>query len=390
MKVDQRLVASAASLLLSAAVCAAGGKVERGLPPASVSVAPGRPQGIGAYSGHVNHKTKKWIAHLVSEPMSYTLQHWACYDESHAPQAIALEGQIGMMSPGGGNWYHNGFFNFSVGEHEGRDFAVQRIRALDSGERGLCEFLWELPNAWVRVRPMVIPGDEPLYCSIRQVPKGEETAPLKVRLACYPSCYAKDAPRIGLTAQRTVKASNTADLDPMKEPSVIFYDERHDLGVGNGVGGCGALALPELVAASHLDVGGYGCFWEVTAKPGGKELRFVFWAGLQRKNSDLAPYLRQRFPAGEAKLRDLDFTPQRMLPEHIARVRAEMEKILKETPNTDREAQKFANALERLAALRGGTLGQQVDMAAEDEYLKVVDEIEALLWEVRMKWVFAD
>ena len=142
-------------------------------PRASATVVPGKPQQIGDYTGHEYHPTKKWIATLWCEPMSYTLQHWACYHDSYAHGAVAVEGQIGMMSPGGGNWYHNGFFNFALDGEQGRNYAVKTIRALDSGERASCEFVWELPQAWVRVRFMAIPDQQPLFCSILQLPKTE-------------------------------------------------------------------------------------------------------------------------------------------------------------------------------------------------------------------------
>ena len=365
-------------------------QVKKALSPASVSVAPDRPQRIGAYPRHENHSTKKWIAHLVSEPMSYTLQHWACYHESHAPEAIALEGQIGMMSPGGGNWYQNGFFNFSVGKHEGRNFAVRRIRELDSGERASCEFVWELPSAWVRVRFMVVPGELPLYCSIRQVPKTDQIEVLKVRLACYPSAYVKNGPRAAATSQRTVKALQKATLDPAKEHAVVLYDEQHDLGVGNGVGGCGGLALPEMVGISRLEMGGYGCFWEVAAKPDGRELRFAFWAGLRKRNAELIPYLTQAFPQAEQRLRALDFRAQRMSDELLTKLQTEFVAMCKETPDTQSDERQFAVMVQRARELQVRAVPGRIDVEAENAYLKEVDEIEKLLWQVRMKWVFAD
>ncbi len=359
-------------------------------PPAAVSAAPARPQHIGAYPGHVNHPTKKWIVQMVSEPITYTLQHWACYDKSHAPEAIALEGQIGMMGPDAANWYSNGFFNFSVGAYEGRNFAQRRICALDSGERGMSEFLWELPNAWVRVRFIVVPGQEPLYASIVQVPKGDKVDVLKVWLSCYPSCYAKNGARVGLTPVRAIKAPAKATLDPARESAIIFYDEQNDLGVGSAAGGCGGLVLGDGVARSELNVTRYGSHWELWAKPGGKEMRFAFWSGLHKKNADLIPYLRAQFPIARERLRALDLHARKLRPEYFAKLRREFDQMIKETPSAQPEATQFAATAAQLDALRAQLKTGQVNIKAEDAYLDTIERLTALLWQVRMKWVFAD
>ncbi len=357
--------------------------------PASASVAPARPQRIGAYPGHEHHPTKKWIARLLCSPQSYTLQHWACYDKSHAPQAIALEGQIGLMAPDKANWYFNGFFNFSVGRLQGRNFAVKCIRALDSGPRASCEFVWELPNAWVRVRFLVVPGKEPLFCSIAQAPKGDPE-PLTVRLVCYPSAYVHRAPRVGLTARRAVNAPAKAALDPAAEPWVIFYDKRYDLGVSDGEGGCAAFASPRFVAASKLDVGHYGCVWTLTAKPGVKEMRFAFWEGLRRRNAELIPYLRGRFGPAAAELERLDFRPLRLQPAWLARTRKEFDVWRAKTPGAAAVATAFDARAARLQALLARLEKGGVDIAAEDEALRLASDMESLVWKIRMKWVLSD
>ncbi len=360
-------------------------------PPRAVSSAgPGDPQRIGAYPGHENHPTKKWIATLMCDPMSYTLQHWACYHESHAPQAVALEGQIGMMSPGGGNWYTNGFFNFALDDQQGRNYAIKQVQALDSGERASCEFVWELPQAWVRVHFMTIPDQQPLFCSIVQVPKTDEVARLTVRLACYPSGYFKDGQRVGLTAASTVKTTNKAELDPEAEWWMILYDEKYDLREGGAVGGCGAITAPELVGKSRVDIGSYGCFWELEARPGGTELRFAFWNGLKLKNAELVFGLRPQFEPTLALLRDLDFRPLRLRASVVAGLSAEFDKLLPEVKDAETEEAAFGAIVARLEELRPRAAGDEVNLEAEDEYLKGLDELEKLLWQVRMKWVFSD
>ncbi len=376
----------------AALLCAAGAiGADEGQPrPALVSVGPGKPQNIGAYPGHEYHRTKKWIAHLRNDPISYALQHWACYDKSHAPQAIALEGQIGMMGPEGENWYQNGFLNFSLDGQQGRNFAIKSVRALDSGSRGSCEFLWELPQAWVRVRFMVIPGQEPLYCSVRQMPKGDKAPLLRVGATCYPSKYAHSAPRVGLTPLQSVKAPKKVQLDPAKEWWVIFYDEKYDLGVEGAVGGCGAIAAPGLVGSAELNVGSYGCTWTLAARPGGRELRFAFWSGLRRKNAELIPYLRGQFPATLKRLEGLDFAVQRFREEGLAALRAEFRKYLAETPGSGEERQAFDTALAKLNVLRPRISGDKINLQAEEEYLTTLEQLDSLLWKLKMRWLFAD
>jgi len=392
------LILAAAAIALSTALWAQ----DLEPPRASATVVPGKPQQIGAYPGHEGHPTKKWIATLRCEPVSYTLQHWACYHESYPHGAVAIEGQIGMMSPGGGNWYTNGFFNFALDDQQGRDYPVKTIRALDSGERASCEFVWELPQAWVRVRFMTIPGQQPLFCSIVQLPKTEEIATLKVRLACYPSGYFHDGARVGLTAAQVIKSTSKGELDPEKEWWMILYDEHYDLGVSGGIGGAGAITEPELVGKSTVEIGAYGCFWNLEAKSGGKELRFAFWNGLKLKNAELAPTLKPKFEPTLTTLRGIDFRPLRFREEVVAQVSSEFEKLLVETQDAEAEETTFKTTLARaeettfkttlarLQELRPTVMGDQPNLEAEDEYLKLLDELDNTLWQLRMKWVFSD
>lgn len=359
-------------------------------PRALATVVPGKPENIGAYPGHEHHPTKKWIATLASAPTSYTLQHWACYDESHAPEAIALEGQIGMMSPGGGNWYSNGFFNFAIGDDEGRNFAVRTIRALDSGERASCEFVWELPEAWVRVRFMALPDVQPLLCSIIQLPKGEDAPVMRVRLVCYPGGYFKNGRRVGHTPLREMDVGTKADLDPAAEWTMALYDRVYDLNVSGSSGGCGAIALPEYVGAASVEIGSYACKWTLETPPGGSELRFAFWDGLRLPNAELVPYLEGQFEAAAPILRDLDFTPLRYDPGVVAGIAEQFNRLLAETKGADEERQAFQETSAQILQLRERMAAQVTDLAAEDEYIAALDRLEELLWQLRMKWVFSD
>ena len=361
-------------------------------PRAVVSVGPAAPEPLGLYPAHENHPTKKWTATLACQPCSYSLQHWACYHESHAPQAIALEGQIGMTSPCGANWYHNGFFNFSLDGEAGANYAVKAVRALDQGERGSCEFVWELPAAWVRVRFMVVPGKEPLFCSITSHPKSEHVPVLKVSLVAYPSGYFHQGQRVAVTAAGTYRTPARVDLDPAREWWVVFYDEKYDLGVEGGSGGAAGLTDPDLVGKAALNVGSYPLLWTVEAKPGGRELRFAFWNGLNRRNADLLPYMQPRFEPALADLRALDFRPLRYREEALEPLRREFEKLLAETtgPTAAQAAETYREAMARLEALRPRLQADAVDITAEEEYLATLDRLDALLWDLRMEWVFSD
>ncbi|MCX7599369.1 MAG: hypothetical protein N2512_10990 [Armatimonadetes bacterium] len=361
-------------------------------PKASVSAGPGAPEPLGGYPGHDNHPTKKWTVVLACQPCSYSLQHWACYHESHAPHAIALEGQIGMTSPAGFNWYHNGFFNFSLDGEAGRNYPVKAVRALDQGERGSCEFVWDMPAAWVRARFMVIPGEEPLFCAITTHPKGDHVPLLTVSLVAYPSGYFHQGQRVAVTAAGVYKTRAEAELDAAREWWVVFYDEKYDMGVEGGGGGAGGLTDPALVGRARLDVTNYPVTWTISAKPGGRELRFAFWNGLSRRNAELLAYLQPRFEPALAKLRALDFRPLRYRPECLEHIKREFEKLFAETrvPGVAEAAEAYQEAMARLEALRPHLEGDAVDIAAEEEYLATLDRLDALLWDVRMQWIFSD
>lgn len=44
----------------------------------------------------------------------------------------------------------------------------------------------------------------------------------------------------------------------------------------------------------------------------------------------------------------------------------------------------------RLEALRPRLQADAVDITAEEEYLATLDRLDALLWDLRMEWVFSD
>lgn len=369
---------------------AGGGKSTDAEVRATASAGPTRPHPLGAYPGHENHPTKRWAVTLDCKPISYALQHWACYHKSHAPQAIALEGQIGMTAPNAANWYFNGFLDFFLDNVAGRNYAIKAVRALDNGPRASCEFVWELPPAWVRVRFMVVPGWAPLFCSVRQYPKGKEVPRLRVRLSCYPSGYFRDGARVAVTPKRTVQAGAKADLDPAAEWWVILYDKVYDLGVSGGVGGCGAALVPEGVATSRLTITSYGCFWEISAQQGERELRIALWDGLNKPNAELVAALKPQFAPAMDFLRRIDFTPLRLRPEAVHELKAQFWKYAAETPECDKEKKAFEQAMKRLEQLRARLGGGVDDVEAEQEMLKAIEAAEKLLWQVKMKWVFAD
>ena len=356
-------------------------------PPAhaTASVTAGPPERYGGHEGHVG---KKWLVQLNSDPGSYSLQHWGCYDPSHAPHAIQPEGTIGMASPGGGNWYSNGFFNFAVDRDQSRMYPVAAVRPLDTGARASAEFLWDMPKAWVRVRFMVVPGRAPLFCAITQMPKAGATPKLRVRLVAYPAGYFHDGNRAIVTPTRTLKTGAKADLDPAAEWSWIMHDEKRDFHVENSVGGAAGLTAPDLVGSLKLDVGAYGVSWELEAK--GNELRFAFWGSQELRNADLLAKLPPQFAPALADLQALDFTPLRLQPRGLAHLQAEFSKLFGETKGSEASRQTYETLLKQLDALRGQIGNAQVNLQAENDYLGVLDKLDGLLWKVRMDWIFAD
>ena len=100
--------------------------------------------------------------------------------------------------------------------------------------------------------------------------------------------------------------------------------------------------------------------------------------------------MRPQFEPTLALLRDLDFRPLRLLASLVAGLSAEFDKLLPEIKEADAEKTAFGAIVARLEELRPRAAGDEVNLEAEDEYLKGLDELEKLLWQVRMKWVFSD
>ncbi|MEW6358845.1 MAG: beta-galactosidase trimerization domain-containing protein [Planctomycetota bacterium] len=167
---------------------------------------------------------------------------------------------LGMTRPASCNWYAQGFFDVIIdgeGLHEyPATFDVLRRGGPDT----LLQATWDTPKGKVAVRFLLRDGDDKLLMQAALEPKTEPKS-IQLRLLCYPNGFYGDKDRWISTATRAVQHANQVQLDPAKEPWIVYYDKA--LTGDKTVGPCGLLYLPEEVGSASVNVTSYPIWTEL-------------------------------------------------------------------------------------------------------------------------------
>ena len=294
-----------------------------------------------------------------------------------------------MPAPSACNWYHGGFFDLILnGRSIGRSMILSQT-ARGGPDRGTADFVFDTPQATVRLRFIVKAGGDALYAQALLEPR-EEIKSVKLVIRCYPSAFVSNSDRHVLTPLRDLKQGEKADLNPATESWLMYYDSLYDEGyLGpnyTGAGGCAALWLPAEVATAGLTVGGYGIDTTFDLRPEQRDFRFVFFDYTGRKNAAAQADLRARAPELLKELAGLAFTDPGVanwpLEQRIAEARALLATV-PEDKAAPAKYERWAAALAgHLAAVREGRPGA---VKAEAEAAQIISDWEQGLPELRLQ-----
>lgn len=275
----------------------------------------------------------------------YGLRYVAAIDQSLQGEARPGEGYIGMPRPSAANWYHGGFFDLVInGRSIGRTM-LHSLTARSNGPRGTLDFVFDTPQAVVRVRFVARGGSDVLLCQATLEPKTEIKS-LAVMVRCYPAGFiSQGGARRALSAVREVAQGEQADLNPASESWLLYYDALADLhqvvNRQKGIGPCAGAWLPEQITAAQVSVGGYAVETRFTFKPDSRDLRFAFLDLAGAFNAAAQERLQAEGAALVTELRAFDFVDPALRGWSLAAKQAEVKDALAHLPENHERRREY-------------------------------------------------
>jgi hypothetical protein len=285
----------------------------------------------------------------------YGLRYVAAIDQSLKGEALPGEGYIGMPRPTGANWYHGGFIDLVINGRSIGKTMLHSLTARSNGPRGTVDFVFDTPQAVVRVRFVARGGSDVLLCQARLEPKTEIKS-LTVMLRCYPAGFiSQGGARRVMSAGREIAQGEKADLDLATESWLLYYDALADLHqvVGNqkGIGPCAGAWLPEQITAAQVSVGGYAVETRLTLKPDSRDLRFAFLDLAGTFNAAAQERLKAEGAALVTELRAFDFVDPALRGWSLAEKQAEVKDALAHLPENHEKRREYDQLITDLKPL---------------------------------------
>jgi hypothetical protein len=312
------------------------------------------------------------------------------------------EGYLGMPRPSSENWYGGGFMAIALNGKDIGSAPLKTMRAIESGERGALETIWEAPEGAVRVRFVGRPGDDKLFCEIALEPKGKiET--LSVRLNCYPSFFTswnkQKGHRVVESLASKAEEGATFTTDPQKDWALIYYDTVFDFGTGRGefrgVGPCALLFLPEQIKSGKIKIGDYAVTSEFVVQPEAQAVRMIFWDFNGKTNKEAISYLKGKAAACQKELREISFINRTLAGFEFAKKKAETEALIASAKGTEPLAKKIGEVDAKLGPIcekvqAATAAGGVIPFGLEDEALRLIAEREKLVWQLKFHVLLSD
>ena len=326
---------------------------------------------------------------MDSGVQTYGLRYGVALDPKNPRAAIPGEGYIGMPQPVDCNWYAGGFFDLAINGKSIGSTLIHSFTGRSSPGRGTVDFVFDAPQAVVRVRFVAKAGGDCLYAQALLEPKVEIKS-ARVSLRCYPSAFVHDADRHVLTPLGDFAQGERAQLDVAREWWTLYYDRIYDAGytaaAHRGVGPCAALWIPSQTERAGFTVGGYGIDTTLELKPALRDFRFVFVDYAGKKNDAAKVDLRQRSAGLLGELASFAFTDPSVANWPLARKQAELRQALASLPADKQTAAEYEGWGRELAArlklLQSGAAGA---IMAEADAARTIGQWEQGLPELKLK-----
>ena len=316
---------------------------------------------------------------LNTGAVAYGLRYVISEDPKDPAAAIPGEGYIGMCKPVDSNWYGGGFFDLklngqTVGTRRATVFAGQ-----SSGERAYVDYVFDTPQAVVRVRFVGLPGGDCLFAQVLLEPRVEITE-VSVGLRCYPAGYITGPTRRALTAARELSTGKRESLDPGGDWWLNYSDS------GRGEGGCSAMWLPGQTQEAVVNVGSYSIDTSLKLDPALRDFRFVFFDHTGRNDAQVQADLKARAAGLREELTTFVFADSAVLDWSLAEKQAAVRELLAALPGDAQLAARYdqwsRDLEEQLGKVRSGET--EGGIMAEAAALKTITEWDRSLPELRL------
>jgi hypothetical protein len=315
----------------------------------------------------------------------YGLRYTVAKDPKDPAAAVPAEGYVGMSKPADANWYGGGFFDLKLNGQSLGTRMVKVFAGRSTGDRGYVDYVFDVPQAIVRLRFLVLAGGDCLYLQVLLDPR-EELQRVDVSLRCYPCGYIQGPSRRVLTATRELKSGARAAFDLAQESWANYYDSSVAQGPAHE-GSCSVLWPPGQTCAGSVTVGSYSVDTDFQLDPARRDLRFIFFDHTGASHADAQAGLKARAPALLQELAALDFADATVVNWPLAEKQAQTATLLAALPEGQRPAARYeqwSRDLEtQLRLVRSGSGGGLI--LAEAKALKTIMEWEKSLPDLRLQ-----
>lgn len=322
---------------------------------------------------------------LNTGTVAYGLRYTVGRDPDDPAAAVPGEGYIGMSRPVAANWYAGGFFDLKLNGESIGTRMVEVFAGHASADRGYVDYVFDTPQAVVRLRLVGLAGGDCLYTQVLLEPR-VDIEDVSLALRCYPSGFITGPTRRALTAARELTAGERAALDLEDEWWVNYYDSGRGIGAA-GDGPCSVLWLPEQTQAATVNVGRYSIDTALQLDPARRDFRFVFFDHTGRTNADVQEDLRARAQGLREELSAFEFADAAVLTWPLAQRQALTRELLAALPEDEERAARYdrwSRELEQhLRQVRDDA--PEGAIMAEAEALKIIMEWEQSLPELRLE-----
>lgn len=310
--------------------------------------------------------------------VAYGLRYVVSKDPKDVTRAIPGEGYIGMPKPADHNWYGGGFMDLKINGQTIGDRMVKVFGGRSLGDRGYVDYVFDDPQAVVRIRFVGLAGGDCLYAQVLLEPK-VEIKQLTLGLRCYPAGYVTGPTRHALTPTRDLPVGR-ATLDPEQEWWLNFYDETRD-------GPCSVLWVPSQAEQAIANVGSYGSETAFTLKPVLRDFRFVFFDHTGHKNADVQADLKARASGLLQELATFQFADSALLSWSLPEKQAETRQLVAQFPDDKAlvaQYEQWSQQLEtQLKLVREGAAENRI--MAEADALKTIMAWDQSLPDLRLR-----
>jgi hypothetical protein len=322
---------------------------------------------------------------LNTGKVAYGLRYTVAKDPKDPAAAIPGEGYVGMSKPVDANWYGGGFFDLKLNGETIGNRMVQVFAGRAMGDRGYVDYVFDTPQAIVRLRFVGLADSEGLYTQVLVEPK-IELKQISLALRCYPAGFVTGPSRQVLTPTRDLLSGARESLNLEQEWWLNYFDITR--GLGDPVNGpCSVLWVPSQMQGAMVNVGGYSVDTALQLKPSLRDFRFIFFDHTGRKNTDVQAELKERAPQLLQELATLDFADASVLNWSLAEKLAETRQLLAALPEGSKQLPRYEQWGRELEAQikQLQNSGQAGGIMAEAKALKTIMDWDQSLPELRLK-----